>query len=65
MTLDVLKSFGIETDFTDNTVKINASNGYISPENYTVEGDWSNGAFFICADKIKSNNEKCNNLTLD
>ena len=65
MTLDVLKSFGIETDFTDNTVKINASNGYISPENYTVEGDWSNGAFFICADKIKSNNVKCNNLTLD
>lgn len=63
MTLDVLKSFGIETDFTDNTVKINASNGYISPENYTVEGDWSNGAFFICADKIKSNNVKCNNLT--
>lgn len=65
MTLDVLKSFGIETDFTDNTVKIKASNGYISPENYTVEGDWSNGAFFICADNIKSNNVKCNNLTLD
>lgn len=65
MTLDVLKSFGIKTDFTENTVKIYASNGYVSPENYTVEGDWSNGAFFICADKIKSNNVKCNNLTLD
>ncbi len=65
MTLDVLKSFGIETDLTDNTVKINASHGYISPKNYTVEGDWSNGAFFICADKIKPNNVKCNNLTLN
>ncbi len=65
MTLDVLKSFGIKTDFKENTIKIYASNGYASPENYTVEGDWSNGAFFICADKIKANNVKCNNLTLD
>ncbi len=65
MTLDVLKSFGIETDFTENIIKISASDGYISPEKYTVEGDWSNGAFFICADKIKGNDVKCNNLTLD
>lgn len=63
MTLDVLKSFGIKTNFTENVIKIEASGGYISPENYTVEGDWSNGAFFICADKIKANNVKCNNLT--
>ena len=65
MTLDVLNSFGIETDFTKNIIKISASSGYISPEKYTVEGDWSNGAFFICADKIKPNNVKCNNLTLN
>ena len=49
----------------ENKIKIFRNNGYISPEKYTVEGDWSNGAFFICADKIKSNNVKCNNLTLD
>ena len=63
MTLDVLRDFGIETDFNQNTIKIFASNGYISPENYTVEGDWSNGAFFICANAIKNNFVKCNNLT--
>lgn len=65
MTLDVLKSFGINTEFKENTIKIKAAVGYISPVNYTVEGDWSNGAFFICADKIKANNVKCNNLTLN
>ncbi|MBO5361061.1 MAG: 3-phosphoshikimate 1-carboxyvinyltransferase [Clostridia bacterium] len=63
MTLDVLKSFGIKTDFTGNTIKIYASDGYISPENYSVEGDWSNGAFFICANAISGNNVKCSNLT--
>jgi len=63
MTLDVLKSFGIKTDFTGNTIKIYASDGYISPENYSVEGDWSNGAFFICANVISGNNVKCSNLT--
>lgn len=63
MTLDVLKSFGIKTDFTGSTIKIYASDGYISPENYSVEGDWSNGAFFICANVISGNNVKCSNLT--
>lgn len=63
MTLDVLKSFGIKTSFSENTIKIYASDGYISPENYTIEGDWSNGAFFICADKINFNSVKCNSLT--
>ncbi len=65
MTLDVLNGFGIETEFAGNTIKIKPCNGYFSPQNYTVEGDWSNGAFFICADIINSNNVKCNNLTLN
>lgn len=65
MTLDVLNDFGIKTEFTDNTIKIRPCNGYISPENYTVEGDWSNGAFFICADIIRGNSVKYNNLTRD
>lgn len=63
MTLDVLKAFGITTDWDKNTIRIHAEKGYISPENYTVEGDWSNGAFFICANAIKSNFVKCSDLT--
>lgn len=63
MTLSVLSDFGIRTKFIGNQIKIFENSGYISPEKYMVEGDWSNGAFFICADAIGSNNVKCNNLT--
>lgn len=63
MTLDVLRDFGITTQFCGSTIKIHENNGYISPEKYTVEGDWSNAAFFICADSIGSNDVKCLNLS--
>ncbi len=63
MTADVLRSFGTETEFDKSRIKIKPSNGYISPGFYAVEGDWSNGAFFICADVIKGNSVKCNNLS--
>ncbi len=65
MTLQVLRDFGVETQFTESTIKIKQNSGYISPEKYSVEGDWSNGAFFICADLIGGNNVKCLNLTSD
>lgn len=63
MTLDTLSVFGIRTEFVGNRIRIFENNGYISPQKYTVEGDWSNGAFFICADVIGDNNVKCFNLT--
>lgn len=63
MTLDALSDFGIKTEFKENQIKIFENNGYISPQKYTVEGDWSNGAFFICANAIDGNNVKCLNLT--
>lgn len=63
MTLDVLSAFGIRTEFKDNRITVFENSGYISPGKYTVEGDWSNGAFFICADSISCNSVKCLNLT--
>lgn len=63
MTLSVLSDFGIRTEFQENKIKIFRNNGFISPEKYTVESDWSNGAFFICANEIEGNNVKCYNLT--
>lgn len=63
MTLDVLEKFSVKTEFNENTINIKASDGYISPETFNIEGDWSNGAFFICADTIEANCVKCNNLT--
>ena len=47
MTIDTLKCFGINVKKDENTFIINATENYISPKEYTVEGDWSNSAFFM------------------
>lgn len=49
MTIDVLERFGITIKQSNNTYTIKGSQKYISPENITVEGDWSNSAFWLCA----------------
>ena len=49
MTLNTLKKFGIEIREEDNTFYIKGNQKYISPEEITVEGDWSNAAFFLTA----------------
>ena len=46
MTLKAMRSFGVEADFADEyTIKINGGQRY-SPSRVTVEGDFSNAAFF-------------------
>lgn len=52
MTLRALRAFGITPDFTGCACTIPAGQKYISPGEADVEGDWSNGAFWICADRI-------------
>lgn len=49
ITLSVLQNFGIEIEETENTYIIKGNQQYISPEEITVDGDWSNSAFFLCA----------------
>ena len=50
MTLDALKTFGCSIeDFTVNGGKL-----LVSPGKLTVEGDWSNGAFFLAANVLGS-----------
>lgn len=45
MTIDVLKKFGVNAEFTDeNTINIFGSQRYF-PTNENAEGDWSNAAF--------------------
>ena len=56
MTLQAMKAFGMEvTDFT-------AVGGrkFTSPGSFTVEGDWSNGAFFLAARELGSDVEVAN-----
>lgn len=47
ITLDCLRRFGIETSSTESSVSV--SGRYTPPEKLTVEGDWSNAAFWLCA----------------
>ncbi len=47
MTIDTLKSFGINILQNENEFIINATDSYTSPKEYVVEGDWSNAAFFM------------------
>ena len=50
MTLDALKAFGCSIkDFT-----VNGGKTLVSPGKLTVEGDWSNGAFFLAANALGS-----------
>ncbi len=44
ITLDVLKQFGIESGYS-----CNGNKKYTSPNIISVEGDWSNAAFWLCA----------------
>lgn len=52
MTLEVLKNYGIIIEKTSSGYKIPGGQIYSSPERIAVEGDWSNGAFFIAAGAI-------------
>ena len=48
MTLSVMEQFGIKI----SDYEIPTAQPYISPGRYTIEGDWSNSAFFIAANAI-------------
>lgn len=49
MTLDALKTAGIEIVRQGNTFRIRGGQQYRMPSNVTVEGDWSSAAFWIVA----------------
>ena len=51
MTLDTLKEFGITVEVSDGEFSVKPQK-YKSPKEVTAEGDWSNAAFWICADKL-------------
>ncbi len=60
MTQMALNTFGVDTkDF-----KVKGCYPFHSPEKLKIEGDWSNGAFFLAANALGSNVEICN-LNLD
>ena len=51
MTCDALERFGAELIKEETLIRL-ASGSMQSPGELTVEGDWSNAAFWLCADRI-------------
>lgn len=62
MTVDAINSFGGEISCNDNKYTCNGK--YTSQKEYKVEGDWSNGAFWLCSGRLPGNNIECGNLNL-
>lgn len=52
ITVDTLRDFGIEIEETENTYIIKGNQKYISPKEITIDGDWSNASFFLCAGAV-------------
>ena len=63
MTTSIMKAFGVNIEKTDNGWKIAGGQQYL-PRNFTVEGDWSQAAFYMTAAALGS--EICiDNLSSD
>ena len=56
LTLDALSAFGIKEQFEDNIIKIKGNQKYIAKD-VTVEGDYSNAAFFDAFSVLGANVE--------
>jgi len=64
ITLEVLKIFSIEIKEESYGYSIRGNQKYIMPSFLSIQGDWSNAAFFIVLGAINSD-IKVNNLVLD
>lgn len=51
ITVSVMKDFGVLVSPTENGYFVKGSQRF-TPREYNVEGDWSQGAFFLCADAL-------------
>lgn len=52
MTLNALRLFGATPIRTDAGYRISGIERFTSPDNVVIGGDWSNAAFWLCADAI-------------
>lgn len=52
LTLRVMRSFGVSTECTESGYRVGRQ-AYRSPITYTIEGDWSNAAFYLAAGALQ------------
>ncbi len=48
ITLQAVRKFGIRAEISENKIFIPGNQKYKAPDVLTVEGDWSNAAFWLC-----------------
>lgn len=64
ITADIQKQFGVDVICEENGYSVKEGCSYTSPGKFTVEGDWSNGAFWLVAGAIGGGID-CLNLRKD
>lgn len=65
MTLKVLKDFGIVVNRMQDGFHVPGSQVYQGPAEYQVEGDWSNGCFWLVAGALDEEGVTVSGLSLD
>lgn len=65
ITTDIQKKFGIDVIKTENGYIIPEGQQYTSPEKVSIEGDYSNGAFWLVAGAIGGGEITCTRLRED
>lgn len=55
ITIDVLNMFGIKIEKDENSFIIPGNQRFVSPGKISAEGDWSNAAFFLAANRMGCN----------
>lgn len=65
ITARAMAAFGVHVQRTEDGILVPAGRGYVSPGQATVEGDWSNAAFFLCAAAARGTNLTVDGLAAD
>ena len=65
MTVDTMRRFGVKLERTEEGWRYAPGSTYHSPGQYRSDGDWSNAAFWLCADKLPGNHIEVEGLRAD
>ncbi len=65
ITISALRKFGIDIVEGENLYTIKGNQKYCSPTEITVDGDWSNSAFFLCAGALSENGVTVKDLDIN
>lgn len=65
LTMDMLDKFGVKIEETDDGFFVKGAQRYLGPKKYTVEGDWSNGTFWLVAGALLEEGICIRGLSMD